>query len=154
MGFFLWPHYPITLPSTFWKSFHQKNFQGWLKLRPPSKRVKFTTVALHKLKWWTHLEKNCEEKFWVWPQWCHLESLGAYSGALKRKCDVENLLNMAKNPTKTELLKNLQGPTLLKWTFSFSHIIPAHCKVLFRRVFYRKFFKAGWNRSPGMSKWN
>ena len=40
--------------------------------------------------------------------------LGAHSGALKWKCDIENLRNMAKNPPKTELVKNFKGPKWLK----------------------------------------
>ena len=87
MDFTWWPHYPSTLASNFGKSLHKKFFQGGLKSRPRQKRVKFTTVVLHKLKWVSHLEKYVEKTFELGPNdahGCHLQSLGLTPGLLNR----------------------------------------------------------------------
>ena len=66
-------------------SFLQEIFQGGLKLRPLSKRMKSTTAAVHKLKWGLDSEKSVEKSFEFGPNTgpgCHLESLGLTPGPL------------------------------------------------------------------------
>ena len=69
--------------------------------------MKFTTVALHKLKWVPRLEKYAERNFEFDPNaipGCHLESCGLIPGPF---CgNAEKFSVMAKNDPQTEMPKN------------------------------------------------
>ncbi len=83
MEFFLRPHYPIRVLSTFQELFPQEIFQGKPKTGPRCQQVVFTTVALHRLKRVPRFEKSVHRNFEFGPDaalGCHPESQGLILG--------------------------------------------------------------------------